>query len=134
MPNSLKKCPLIWQRSKGGDLDPPSLKVGWCLILRALHLHWEKPGALSGVIETQFGYHIIQLQERISTGVRSFDEVKPELLLEARTKFTQTDARVAEAEQYQREGGQRRRLIHFQLDSKRLSDLSVATLPVFFVK
>ena len=63
----------------------------------------EKPGALSGVIETQFGYHIIQLQERISTGVRSFDEVKPELLLEARTKFTQ-DARVAEAEQYQREG------------------------------
>ena len=87
---------------KGGDLDPFS-KGRMVPDFESAAFALEKPGALSGVIETQFGYHIIQLQERISTGVRSFDEVKPELLLEARTKFTQ-DARVAEAEQYQREG------------------------------
>ena len=62
----------------------------------------DKPGALSGVVETQFGYHVLQLQERIPAGVKQFAEVRDELVKEARTKFTQ-DARVAEAESFQRE-------------------------------
>jgi peptidyl-prolyl cis-trans isomerase C len=62
-----------------------------------------KPGALSDVVETQFGYHVLQLQERIPAGTKQFAEVRDELVKEARTKFTQ-DARVAEAESLLRDG------------------------------
>lgn len=39
-------------------------------------------GQLSDVVETQFGFHIIQLVEKKTAGVRSFDEVKASLLRE----------------------------------------------------
>ena len=38
-----------------------------------------KPGEVSDVVQTQFGYHIIRLEERKPAGLRGFDEVRAEL-------------------------------------------------------
>jgi parvulin-like peptidyl-prolyl isomerase len=38
-----------------------------------------KPGEISGVVKTQFGYHIIQLEERKAAGLKPFEEVRPEI-------------------------------------------------------
>ena len=51
-------------------------------------------------METQFGYHIIQLEDRKPAGTRSFDEVKDELLKEVRASVMQ-DARVNAAQKLQ---------------------------------
>lgn len=58
---------------------------------------------LSGVVESQFGYHIIQLLDRKPAGIRPFEEVKDELVKEVRATITQ-DARVAEAQRLQANG------------------------------
>ncbi len=42
-----------------------------------------KPKEISGVVTTQYGFHIIQLMDRQNAHVRTFDEVKPELIAEA---------------------------------------------------
>ena len=47
-----------------------------------------KPGEVSGVVQTQFGYHIIRLEERKPAGLRAFDEVRAEL----RTEMAQARA------------------------------------------
>lgn len=60
----------------------------------------EKPGDLSGLVQSKFGYHIIQLQGKKDARIRSFDEVKDELLKEASTAIVQ-DARSAYAEKAQ---------------------------------
>jgi peptidyl-prolyl cis-trans isomerase D len=38
-----------------------------------------KPGEISDLVKTQYGYHIVQTLERQDAGMRSFAEVKPEL-------------------------------------------------------
>ena len=38
-----------------------------------------KPGEISPVVKTQFGYHIIKLEDRKAAGVRPFAEVEPEI-------------------------------------------------------
>ena len=43
-----------------------------------------KPGDLSEPVESQFGYHIIRLEERKPKGVQPYQEVRAQLLLEAR--------------------------------------------------
>lgn len=53
-----------------------------------------KPGEISEVIETQFGFHIIKLDEKRSAGLRTFDQVKDELMKEAQASII-NDARVA---------------------------------------
>ena len=52
-----------------------------------------KPGDLSEPIESQFGYHIIRLEERREQGRQSFDEVRPQLVGEARNAIL-TEARL----------------------------------------
>jgi peptidyl-prolyl cis-trans isomerase C len=44
-----------------------------------------KAGDLSEPVESQFGLHIIRLEERREKGRSSFEEVRPQLLTEART-------------------------------------------------
>ena len=40
----------------------------------------QEQGELSGIVETQFGLHILRLNERRESGQRSFDEVRDELI------------------------------------------------------
>ncbi len=63
---------------RGGDLSwmargqtvPPFEKAAFALT---------KPNDLSGVVETQFGYHIIQLVEREAASAVPFEEAKPQI-------------------------------------------------------
>ncbi|MBV9081659.1 MAG: peptidyl-prolyl cis-trans isomerase, partial [Acidobacteriaceae bacterium] len=38
-----------------------------------------KPGELSGVIETEYGYHIVQVEDKQTAHTQTFDEVKPQI-------------------------------------------------------
>ncbi|XJC74711.1 peptidylprolyl isomerase [Delftia tsuruhatensis] len=54
----------------------------------------QKKGDLSGLVQTQFGYHLIQLEERHAPMTRPFDEVKNELLREVKVEAS-NEARMA---------------------------------------
>src|SRR5438270_6296621 len=66
---------------KGGELDwivrgqtvPNFEKAAFSL----------QPGELSGIVETEYGYHILQVEAKQEAHTQSFDEVKPQLLAEA---------------------------------------------------
>jgi peptidyl-prolyl cis-trans isomerase C len=70
----------------GGSLGyfPPGRMVA---PFDAAVLRLQKPGELSDVVETQFGYHIIKLEGRRSAGVRPFEQVKDVLIREAEAKI-----------------------------------------------
>ena len=55
-----------------------------------------KPGDLSEPVESQFGYHIIRLDERRPKGVQPYSEVRPQLMGEARAAML-SDARIQKA-------------------------------------
>jgi peptidyl-prolyl cis-trans isomerase C len=82
--------------AKGGDLGffgkgrmvPPFEEAVFAL---------KNKGDLSGVVETQFGYHLIQLEGRKPAGVRPFDEVKDELVKQIANDLKQ-NARVEAAQ------------------------------------
>ncbi len=52
----------------------------------------QKPGELSEIVESEFGYHIIRLEERRDKRVKPFAEVREQLLAEARRALL-TDGR-----------------------------------------
>ncbi|MDB5850683.1 MAG: peptidylprolyl isomerase [Rhodoferax sp.] len=82
--------------SKGGDLGffargrmlPEFESAAFAMV---------KPGEFSPIVETKFGFHILQLEEKRAAGIQPFAEVKDGLVKEIQTKVTQ-DARVAEAQ------------------------------------
>jgi peptidyl-prolyl cis-trans isomerase D len=43
-----------------------------------------KPGELSGIVDTEYGYHIVQPEEKQEAHTQTFDEAMPQLLLEAK--------------------------------------------------
>ncbi|MCD6662115.1 MAG: peptidylprolyl isomerase [Comamonas sp.] len=49
----------------------------------------KKPGELSGVVKTKYGYHILQLEARKPAGPQSFDEVKDTLLAKVKQSEVQ---------------------------------------------
>ena len=57
----------------------------------------QNPGDLSGVVQSNFGYHIIRLEERQPAGTKPFDEVREQLRAEVTGK-AQQDARMKEVE------------------------------------
>jgi peptidyl-prolyl cis-trans isomerase C len=58
----------------------------------------KNPGDLSPVVESQFGYHIILLEERRPARIRPFEEVRESLRAEAQGKLT-SEARQRETDQ-----------------------------------
>lgn len=61
-----------------------------------------KPGERSGIVQSKFGYHILQLEARHPARTRSFDEVRNELIQEIQAN-AQQEARVADAQAMQKE-------------------------------
>ena len=79
--------------AKGGDL-------GW--IVRGQTVpNFEKtafslkPGELSGLVETEYGYHIIQVEDKQTGHLQTFDEVRPQLLADAQKDLGAADLRKA---------------------------------------
>jgi peptidyl-prolyl cis-trans isomerase D len=65
---------------KGGDLD--WVVRGQTVAEFEQALFGMKPGEISGLVKTQYGYHIIQAQEKEQAHLKTFDEVKAELAAE----------------------------------------------------
>jgi peptidyl-prolyl cis-trans isomerase C len=70
---------------KGGDLGffGPGMMVKE---FEAAVAELKNPGDLSGIVKTDFGYHIIKLEERRPGGVLPYAEVREGLRAEARTR------------------------------------------------
>ena len=85
--------------AKGGDLGffargrmvPEFDKAAFAL---------QKPGELSGVVESKFGFHILKLDARKPAGMKPFDEVRDELIKDVRSNLQQ-EARAAQAQKLQ---------------------------------
>ncbi len=50
----------------------------------------QKPGDLSPIVETRFGLHLIQLEEKLPARQLEFDEVKDQLIQSIRNNYIQT--------------------------------------------
>ena len=70
-------CSEDGSKARGGDVGffgktdmvEPFEKAAWAL----------KPGEISGVVETQFGYHIIKLTDRRPEGYAALEDVKAQI-------------------------------------------------------
>jgi peptidyl-prolyl cis-trans isomerase C len=82
---------------KGGDLGffaPGSMVKEFDEAVNAL----KNPGDLSGVVQTQFGYHLIKLEQRRPAGIMPYAEARDALRAEAAAR-AQRDAREAKIKQ-----------------------------------
>ncbi|MBV5292221.1 MAG: peptidylprolyl isomerase [Curvibacter lanceolatus] len=82
--------------AKGGDLG----KFGRGRMVKPFEdaaFAMKKPGELSDIVESQFGYHILRLDRHIMPHVRPFSEIKDELVKELQQKAI-VDGRKLEAE------------------------------------
>lgn len=99
--------------AKGGDLGwftPETMVKEFQAALELL----QQPGELSGVVETQFGFHIIRLEGRRPPGQRSFDEVREQIEQEVLSRNHREARRELS-----------RQLIHgVEFDAKAISDLA----------
>ncbi len=46
-----------------------------------------KPGELSDLVETEYGYHILQVEAKMAAHTQTLDEVKPQLIAEAQKQY-----------------------------------------------
>lgn len=46
-----------------------------------------KPGELSGIVETEYGYHILQVESKQEAHTQTFEEVRPQLTADAQKQF-----------------------------------------------
>lgn len=84
-------------RDRGGDLgffDPRQMVPPFREALEGL----KTPGELAGPVQTQFGWHIIRLEERRAAGLAPFDEVREALLAEARQRLQRERREALQAE------------------------------------
>jgi peptidyl-prolyl cis-trans isomerase C len=98
---------------QGGDLGwfaPETMVKEFQAALAEL----QNSGELSGVVETQFGFHIIRLEGRRPAGQRSFEEVREQIEQEALTR-NQAEARRALS---------RELLEGVEFDAKAIADLA----------
>lgn len=73
-------------KAKGGDLG--FFEKGKMIPAFESALVSLKPGEMSGIIETRFGYHIIKLEERKDAHIRPFEEVKKQITEKLLKDFT----------------------------------------------
>lgn len=105
--------------AKGGDLG----FVGRGRMVQAFEdaaFSLKEPGELSPIIETQFGLHILKLEERRPAGVKPFEEVKESLMKEAQRTLL-TNARMAEKDRILKDA---------KVDEKAISAFAKAQLSV----
>ncbi len=71
---------------RGGDLG---MKPKGTMVpeFEAVAFAMKKPGELSGIVETNFGLHIIRFEERQAPALRPFDEVKDALMESVRNRM-----------------------------------------------
>lgn len=71
-----------------GKMVPPFEAAAWAL---------KQPGDLSGIVQTEYGFHIIKLIAKREAGVRPFEEVREQIRAEVLTNLL-NEARKAESQ------------------------------------
>ena len=76
-------------RQRGGRLSQPITQADQRIdeVFRSTTFELQEAGAISGIVKSRFGFHIIRLEEVIPTRIRSFEEVESALLAEVEKRF-----------------------------------------------